>query len=109
MDGRAVEINGTANHVHLVIRESKTMADIEFIRRLKGDSSRWLNSTFPGRPRFSWQDGYGCFSVSPADVDAAVAYVRGQEEHHRTVTFEDEFRAFLRKYGVEFDERYVWD
>jgi REP element-mobilizing transposase RayT len=109
MDGRAVEINGTANHVHLVIRESKTVADIEFIRRLKGDSSRWLNSTFPGRPRFSWQDGYGWFSVSPADVDAAVAYVRGQEEHHRTVTFEDEFRAFLRKYGVEFDERYVWD
>jgi REP element-mobilizing transposase RayT len=109
LDARPVEINGTANHVHLLIRESKTVADTQFIGQLKGDSSRWINKTFGGRPHFSWQDGYGWFSVSPADVDTATAYVRGQEEHHRTVTFEEEFRTFLRKYHVAFDERYVWD
>src|SRR5271166_912017 len=90
MDARLVDINGTANHVHLLIRESKSVADMEFIGRLKGDSSRWVNNTFDDRPRFSWQDGYGWFNVSPADVEAAVAYIRGQKEHHRTVTFEEE-------------------
>jgi REP element-mobilizing transposase RayT len=109
LDARAVEINGTANHVHLLIRESKTVADIDFIRQVKGDSSRWINQTFGGRTHFSWQDGYGWFSVGPADVDAAAAYVCSQEEHHRTVTFEEEFRMFLRKYNVAFDERYIWD
>ncbi len=109
LDARAVEINGTANHVHLLIRESKSVADRDFMGQLKGDSSHWVNSSFCDRPRFSWQGGYGWFSVSPADVDAAVAYVRNQKEHHKEVSFEEEFRAFLRKYGVEYDERYVWD
>ena len=106
---RLIEINGTANHLHLLIRESKSVADQDFMAQLKGDSSHWVNTTFADRPRFSWQDGYGWFSVSPADVDAAVAYVRNQKAHHKTVTFEEEFRQFLRKYRVEFDERYVWD
>jgi len=109
LDARLVEINGTANHVHLLIRESKSVTDQDFMGHLKGDSSRWVNSTFAGGTRFSWQDGHGWFSVSPADVDAAVAYVRNQKAHHKTITFEEEFRQFLRKYRVEFDERYVWD
>ncbi len=58
---------------------------------------------------FSWQRGYGAFSVAPADVDAVVAYIDNQEDHHRTRTFQDEYRAFLRKYGVEYNEEYVWD
>jgi hypothetical protein len=68
-----------------------------------------MNNTFSDGQRFSWQDRYGWFSVSPADVDAAVAYIRNQKAHHKTVTFEDEYRQFLRKYHVEYDERYVWD
>jgi len=108
MNGRVVEMNGTMDHVHLLIRESKSVADQEFMSRLKGDSSHWINNTFMGAG-FSWQDGYGWFSVSPADVEAGAGYIRGQKEHHKVVDFKDEFRHFLRKYGVEYDERYVWD
>jgi len=108
-DASLMEINGTANHVHLLIRESKSVADKDFMAQLKGDSSRWVNSAFTNSPHFSWQDGYGWFSVSPGDVDVAGAYVRNQKEHHKAISFEDEFRQFLRKYRVKFDERYIWD
>jgi putative transposase len=104
-----IEINGTANHVHLLIRESKAVSDQDFMGQLKGDSSKWINRNFTGRPRFSWQGGYGWFSVSPAGVDAAEAYVRSQKQHHQEVTFQDEFRRFLKKYQVDYDEHYVWD
>ena len=109
MDARPLHINGTSNHVHLLIRESKSVADQDFMGQLKGDSSRWVNLNFPGPSRFSWQNGYGWFSVSPSDVDVAAAYVLNQKEHHETVAFEDEFRSFLQKYKIEYDERYVWD
>jgi hypothetical protein len=72
-------------------------------------SWKWINRNFTGRPRFSWQGGYGWFSVSPAGVDAAEAYVRSQKQHHQEVTFQDEFRRFLKKYQVDYDEHYVWD
>jgi putative transposase len=104
-----LEINGTANHVHLLIRESKSVADQIFIGQLKGDSSRWVNRTLQKMGRFSWQDGYGWFSVGPADLEIATNYIRNQKGHHRSVSFEDEFRQFLKKYGIEHDERYVWD
>ena len=109
LNARLLEINGTANHLHLLIRESKSTADQDFMAQLKGDSSRWVNNTFGDHPRFSWQDGYGWFSVSPADVDTAAAYIRNQKAHHKLLTFEDEFRQFLKKYNVEYNERYVWD
>jgi putative transposase len=104
-----IEINGMPDHVHVLIRESKSVADQVFIGQLKGDSSRWINETMSLPGRFSWQDGYGWFSVGPADLDKAAAYVQGQKEHHKTAAFKDEFRLFLKKYNVQFDERYVWD
>lgn len=58
---------------------------------------------------FYWQDGYGAFSVNPAEIDVVIHYIENQKEHHSTKTFQDEFRAFLKKYKVEYDERYVWD
>ncbi|MEM9481351.1 MAG: IS200/IS605 family transposase [Verrucomicrobiota bacterium] len=105
---RLIEINGTSDHVHLLIRESKSITDQDFMSQLKGDSSRWFNKTFARSPRFAWQDGYGWFSVSPGSLDAAVQYVRNQKKHHETTSFEDEYRQFLQKYKVEYDERYVW-
>lgn len=108
-NGTLVEINGMPDHVHLLLRESKSVADQDFMAQLKGDSSRWVNATFSGRPRFSWQAGYGWFSVGPADVDAAAEYIRRQKEHHRVTTFQEEYRKFLERYGVDYDERYVWD
>jgi REP element-mobilizing transposase RayT len=104
-----LEINGTPNHVHLLIRESKSIADQDFMGQLKGDSSRWVNENFTDGPRFSWQGGYGWFSVAPSGVEAATNYIRNQKEHHKTITFEDEFRKFLKTYKVDYDEKYVWD
>lgn len=109
LKAKLIEINGTPNHVHVLIRESKAVADQEFIGQLKGESSRWVNENNLCQGRFGWQDGYGWFSVSPADLDVAATYVRNQKEHHKKLSFEDEFRQFLNKYKVEFDERYVWD
>lgn len=104
-----IEINGMPDHIHLLIRESKSIADQDFVGQLKGDSSRWINQTFEVMPKFQWQAGYGWFSVSPADLEVARNYIRGQKEHHTKVSFQDEYRQFLQKYEVEYDERYVWD
>lgn len=105
----AYRVGGVADHVHLAIRLSRTLTIAELVETLKTSSSKWLKTQAPELGGFSWQRGYGCFSVGPADVNALTAYIDGQEEHHRTRTFEEEFRAFLHKYGVTFDEAYVWD
>jgi len=100
---------GVADHVHLAIRLSRTLTIAKLIENLKTSSSKWLKTQSADLGIFSWQRGYGCFSVGPKDLDALCAYIDDQEEHHRTRTFQDEFRMFLKKYGVEYDEAYVWD
>ena len=102
-------VGGTFDHVHLAIRLSRTITIADLVEELKVNSTKWLKAQAPGLAQFAWQRGYGCFSVGPKDLDSLIAYLDGQEEHHRTRTFQDEFRTFLRKYGVEFDEAYVWD
>ena len=79
------------------------------IRESKRDSSKWVKENESKLQGFHWQAGYGAFSVSPSHVEALVRYIKNQEEHHRTVTFQEEFRRICKKYGVEIDERYVWD
>jgi putative transposase len=100
---------GGADHVHLAIRLSRTITIADMVQELKTSSSKWMKIDSSGNDKFAWQRGYGCFSVGPTDVDALCAYIDDQEQHHRTRTFQDEFRAFLKKYGVTFDEAYVWD
>ena len=100
---------GVADHVHLAIRLSRTLTIADLVEKLKTSSSKWLKTQSPDLAAFSWQRGYGCFSVGPTDLDSLCAYIDQQEEHHRTRTFQDEFRMFLKKYGVEYDEAYVWD
>jgi REP element-mobilizing transposase RayT len=102
-------VGGVANHVHLAIRFSRTLTIADLVEELKTSSSKWLKTQSPELSSFSWQRGYGAFSVGPSDLEALRAYIDNQEEHHRTRTFQDEYRAFLTKYGIEFDERYVWD
>lgn len=102
-------IGGMADHVHLAIRLSRTMAASDLVEELKTSSSKWLKSQAPALAKFAWQRGYGAFSVGPSDLPALIHYIDTQEMHHQKHTFQDEFRAFLTKYGVEFDERYVWD
>ena len=104
----SISINGMPDHVHLLIKSSKNVADATFMKELKGSSSSWINTNNLVPGRFQWQAGYGWFSVSPKDTDQVVGYIQNQAEHHKTVTFQEEFRKFLETYQVDFDERYVW-
>jgi len=95
------------DHVHLAIRFPRTITIAHLVEELKTSSSKWLKTQ--SLAHFAWQNGYGAFSVGLSDLEALRKYIDSQEEHHRTQTFQEEYRAFLRRYGVEFDERYVWD
>jgi putative transposase len=102
-------VGGVADHVHLAIRISRTTTIAGLVEELKTSSSKWLKAQSVHLSDFAWQRGYGAFSVCPSDLDALRAYIDAQEEHHQTRTFQEEYRMFLEKYGVQFDERYVWD
>ncbi len=102
-------VGGVPDHVHLALRLSRTITIAALVEGLKSSSSKWLKTQSPELTNFAWQRGYGVFSVGPADSDALLNYIDNQESHHRTRTFQEEYRAFLTKYEVEFDERYVWD
>jgi REP element-mobilizing transposase RayT len=101
-------IGGVEDHVHLAIRLSKTATLSQTISEAKTGTSKWLKEISPILSKFSWQEGYGAFSVSPKDVDAVIRYIDQQEEHHKKITFQDEFRKFLIKYKMDYDESYVW-
>jgi putative transposase len=88
---------------------SRTITIAGLVEKLKTASSRWIKAQAPELRRFSWQRGYGCFSVGPQDVNALREYIRDQERRHATRSFQNEFRILLKKYGVKFDEAYVWD
>ncbi|HOE65463.1 MAG TPA: IS200/IS605 family transposase [Candidatus Hydrogenedentes bacterium] len=104
----AITIGGTGNHVHVLIALPATMDIAKAAQLLKGGSSKFVHETFPEVTGFAWQQGYGGFSVSASQRDKVVEYIRAQEEHHRELTFEEEFIAVLRKHDIEFDPKYVW-
>jgi REP element-mobilizing transposase RayT len=81
---------------------------MDLLEEIKKQSSKWIKNQGNQYSNFYWQDGYGIFSVNPTQVNVVVEYIKNQEEHHRTVSFQDELRAFLKKYNVEYDERYIW-
>ena len=105
----AVKIGGVADHVHMLTRLPRTLAIADFVKETKRVSSQWLHERGKEWSEFRWQAGYGVFSVSASNVPQVERYIINQPEHHRTQTFQDEYREFLRRHGVEFDERYVWD
>jgi len=109
MESSYVVVGGVPDHVHALFSMSKKHAPVEIVERVKRESSKFVKSLATRYQRFYWQRGYALFSVSPTHLADAERYVRSQEEHHRRKTFQEEFRGFLRRYGVEFDERYVWD
>ncbi len=102
-------VGGVEDHVHLLCYMSRTFSVAELIRVMKKESSKWIKTKGEGLAGFHWQEGYGAFSISPSHVDGLRAYIEQQEEHHRQETFQDEYRRLLTKYGIDFDERYVWD
>ena len=102
-------VGGTEDHVHLLCRLGRTVSQADWVKEIKRVSSVWVKQREPKLADFAWQAGYGAFSVSVTNVDKVRAYIASQEEHHRKQTFQDEYRAFLKKHGTEWDERYVWD
>jgi REP element-mobilizing transposase RayT len=107
--GKAFSINGTADHVHLLLSLPPTIPLSEAMKTLKANSSRWVSSKWKSRHDFGWQIGYGAFSVSKSNVPNVIEYIQTQEEHHRKVTFKEELTEFLRKHEIEYDERYIWE
>lgn len=102
-------VNGTADHVHVLSSLPRTISVSKYVEEMKRNSSRWIKTKSGLYEKFAWQNGYGAFSVSSSQKNAVTSYIAGQKEHHRTVTFKEEFVAFLEKYNIEYDERYLWD
>jgi REP element-mobilizing transposase RayT len=109
LDSPWVVVDGVADHVHILFDLGKMHAPVEFVEQAKRESSKFVKTLGAEYQDFYWQRGYGMFSVGPADRDEAEQYVRNQREHHRAKTFQEEFRAFLKRYNVAYDEQYVWD
>lgn len=104
-----VKIGGYIDHIHILCMLSKKIPLMKLLEEIKAHSSKWIKTKDDTLKKFYWQNGYGAFSVNPYEVDKVIAYIENQKEHHRKKTFQDEYRAFLKKYNVEFDEKYVWD
>ena len=104
-----VEMNNVADHVHVLFDLHRTTALSDVVMHVKKGTSRWLKEPTQGFTGFDWQDGYGAFSLGYSQKDAVVEYIRSQQSHHAQVAFQDEFRALLVRYEIEYDERYVWD
>jgi putative transposase len=104
-----IQIGGVADHVHILCHMGRGIGVATLVKELKRESSKWIKTKATSLRDFFWQNGYGAFSLSPSHIDALREYIANQEEHHRDESFQDEFRRLLKKYGIEFDERYVWD
>jgi REP element-mobilizing transposase RayT len=104
-----VLINSVDDHTHLLFDLARTVSISQVVEDIKKSSSKWIKSQGPEFAGFAWQAGYGAFAVSESNVETVRTYIANQREHHRTKTFQEEYRAFLERHNVAFDERYVWD
>jgi REP element-mobilizing transposase RayT len=109
LQGKCVAANSMPDHVHLLLWLLPSVAIAEAVRIVKTSSSRWAHQKSGPRRGFSWHTGYGAFSVSQSNAASVVKYTREQEKHHQRVTFQEEFISFLKKNGVRYDERYIWE
>jgi putative transposase len=107
--GKAILIGGTSNHIHALLSIGTDMSLGEVMSKFKSLSSGWVHRTFPKARSFAWQKGYSVFSVSESVVPQVQAYIARQEEHHKTVSFEEEYMEFLRRHHIEFDPDELWD
>jgi len=104
-----VTVGGVDDHIHLLGRQSRTITLAEWVKELKRTSSLWMKDVPEGASVFQWQAGYGAFSVSQSESAAVERYIARQDEHHRGVSFQDEFRTLLDRHAIAYDERYLWD
>jgi len=108
-DCETLIVGGVEDHTHSLFSLSRTQAVGSVVKEVKRTSSAWIKQASGKLSKFYWQAGYAAFSVSQSNLVDVIQYIENQEEHHKRVTFQDEYRAFLNAYGVEFDERYIWD
>ena len=106
---KAIEIGGMPDHVHILLSLPSTLSIAKALQLIKGGSSKWVHETFTEHRLFRWQVKYGAFGVSVSQLDKIIQYIRDQENHHRKMTFQEEFLALLKKHRIEYDERYLWE
>lgn len=109
LDCHTITVGGYTDHVHILCSLSKKIALMKLVEKIKTNSSRWIKTNDPTYKNFSWQNGYGAFSLSPSQVDKVANYIKNQHEHHRKKTFQEEYRTLLIANDMEYDEKYVWD
>ena len=105
---KALAVGGVEDHAHVLLSLPTTVTIAQALQVIKGGSSKWIHDTFPEHRDFAWQEGYGAFSIGVSQVVDTITYIQSQPKHHRKKTFQEEFLAFLKKHGVEYDERYLW-
>ena len=108
LGGRLFTINGVKDHLHILASLPISVSSATFIGKLKGSSSKWVNETLPLRSDFAWQRGYAAFSVSQSRVPHVARYIERQKEHHRKMTFQEEYVKLLESHGIACDPRYIW-
>jgi putative transposase len=101
--------DGTSDHVHILFSLGRVIKVADLVEEVKTESSKWIKTKGLEFRNFHWQKGYGAFSIGQFNVATLKRYIRGQKQHHKRVTFQDEYRKFLKTYGIDHDERYVWD
>ncbi len=104
----ALQVGGCDDHIHALVMAPATLSPSQMAQYLKGDSSKWMHEAFPELRDFAWQEGYGAFTVSKSNLEAVVGYIQKQREHHQEESFQEEYRKFLQRHGIDYDERYVW-
>jgi putative transposase len=109
LDCQPIIIGGVEDHVHVLCALSRTSHASEVIKETKRGSSLWIKTRNPDLRDFAWQNGYGVFSIGFSQIEPVRNYIARQEQHHRKMSFQDEFRQLLKRYKIDFDERYVWD
>lgn len=109
LDCPVLKVGGYTNHVHILCMLSKKIALMKLLEEIKSHSSQWMKTKDESLINFSWQNGYGAFSVSPSETERVIKYIANQHEHHDRQTYEKEYLSFLNAHEIEYDEKYVWD
>ena len=109
LECHVIAVGGYTDHVHILCKLSQKIPLMKLAGDIKAKSSKWIKTKGPAYQSFSWQDGYAAFSVQPSDVDIIQEYINNQHQHHRTKGYKEEVLAFLKKYDIDFDERYIWE
>jgi len=104
----ALRVGGVEDHIHILLSLPSTIPISKAMQIIKAVSSKWIHETFPHHRNFSWQEGYGAFSIGVSQVETTIEYINNQQKHHEQFSYEGEFVAILKKHGIEYDERYVW-